>query len=178
MNTAKFFAGAVASILLLAGAFGVADAKRDDCDAVAASVRAEIASACPCDAASGRTGHVRCVTKKLRDLSNCKKDAGGSKACGPVPKPCLGAIRRVASHSTCGVPDLVTCCMPHQQDCRNDPNPGDGKAEGTCGRSKKACDVLSDCVVAKCQPATSAGRCVAVGGTVGKSNDCNTACTP
>jgi hypothetical protein len=176
MNPAKLLAGAAASIVLWAGAFGVATAQREDCDAVAQSVRAQLASACPCDAADAHGGHVRCVTKKLRELSECKKNATGMKDCGPVPRQCLGKIRRVASSSTCGQPQLITCCIPRQEDCRNDPHLGDGKAEGTCGRTKKPCDKLDDCVVPRCQAAASPDRCVAVGGTVGKGGDCNTAC--
>jgi len=176
MTTPKFFATLTAALVLCGGATGVANAGREDCDAVAESIRSQIARACPCDSAADRNAHVRCVTKKLRELSDCKKDATGNRECGPVPRQCLGKIRRVASSSTCGSPELVTCCMPRQHDCRNDPNPGDGNAQGTCGRSKKACDKLEDCVLPKCQRAPSAGHCVASGGTVGKSGDCSTAC--
>ena len=176
MNTSKLLVGIAASIVLWAGAAGVASAQRADCDSVAESVRAQIASACPCDAASARGGHVRCVTKKLHELSECKKGDGATKDCGPVPRQCLGRIRRIASASTCGQPELITCCIPRQENCRNDPHPGDGKAEGTCGSGKKPCDKLEDCVVPRCQRAASPDRCVSVGGTVGKGADCATAC--
>ena len=95
-----------------------------------------------------------------------------------MPRRCLGAIRRVASHSTCGAEELITCCVPHQQDCRRDPHPGDGKAEGTCGRTNKPCDKVEDCMVRRCQPAVSADSCRAKGGTLGNGKDCSTACAP
>ena len=43
------------TLLLGAGSAGVARAAREDCDAVAQSVRSQIASACPCDTASNRS---------------------------------------------------------------------------------------------------------------------------
>ena len=168
-------AGAAVAILLYAYGSDTASA-REDCDAVAQSVRGKIASACPCDTAETRGDYIRCVRRKLDELSKCTKNAEGGKECGPVPRQCVGKIGRTASSSTCGKPDLVTCCLPRHQDCRNDPHPNDGNAEGKCVGTTKACDKIEDCVIPKCQPYPDADRCVQAGGTVGKGGDCATAC--
>jgi hypothetical protein len=151
---------------------------RKQCDDARTAVQAQIDAACPCTKAENRGGYVRCVNDKLRELSACHKGADGSESCGPLPRSCGVEFRRTASRSTCGQPDAVTCCIPRQHDCVKDPTPGDGKKEGTCSRSGRPCDTLSDCRIPSCRQAASAERCTAVGGTVGNGKDCSTACAP
>ncbi len=154
----------------------LAHAGRQDCAAAAEAAKAAIDAACPCDGAA-HPEHVRCVTKKLKELSACKPDANGQRTCGSVPRVCVGKIRKVASRSACGkAAETVTCCVARQRDCVGDANPGDGKQDGTCSGTKRKCDRVTDCMVPKCELAATAERCTAVGGTVGKSRDCATAC--
>jgi hypothetical protein len=148
-----------------------------DCDAVQRAAQAEIEAACPCDGAAAHTDHVRCVTKKLRELSACTPDASGKRSCGSIPRTCVAKIRRLASRSACGKPaETVTCCVARQRDCAGDSNPGDGKKDGTCTGTKRKCDRVTECMVPKCELAGSAERCTALGGTLGKGRNCSTAC--
>lgn len=151
---------------------------RPQCDDAQKSVQPQLDAACPCTSAGSHAEHVRCVNDKLRALSACPKDADGKQKCGPVPRSCVASLRRVAMRSGCGNPDAVTCCVPRQHDCVNDPTPGDEKKEGKCSGGQQPCDTLADCRIPTCRQASSAERCVAVGGTVGKSKDCSTACAP
>lgn len=154
-----------------------ARATATECDAAQQAAKAAIDAACPCDTAADHADHVRCVTKKLRELSACTPDASGKRSCGPIPRGCLGKIRRVASRSACGkAAETVTCCVGKQRDCVGDTNPGDGVKDGTCSGTKRKCDRVTDCVVPRCEVAASADRCKAVGGTVGTGRDCATAC--
>jgi hypothetical protein len=168
----------VAAILI--GSVGTAAqaADRQRCDDVRRTVQPQLDAACPCASAKNRAAYSRCIADKLRELSACHKDSEGTQTCGPVPRICLFSFRRTASRSSCGEPDAVTCCVPRQHDCLNDPTPGDGKQEGTCSRSHKPCDTLRDCRIPTCRLATSADRCKHAGGTVGSGKDCSTACTP
>lgn len=148
-----------------------------DCEAATAAAKAEIDAACPCGEAGNHGEYVRCVTKKLRELTACSPDGSGKRSCGPVPRQCLGKIRRLASRSACGKSaTTVTCCVPKQRDCEGDTNPGDGVQDGTCTGTKRKCDRVTDCVVPKCELAATAERCALVGGTVGRGRDCATAC--
>ena len=88
-----------------------------DCETAAKAVKAEIDAACPCDSAPAHTDHVRCVTKKLRELSSCGPGADAKRSCGSIPRVCVPKIRRVASRSACGQPEgTVTCCVGKQRD--------------------------------------------------------------
>jgi len=175
----KLFAVAVAAALALTLSMprlALARVGGPDCAAAAQAVKAEVDAACPCDGTT-HPQHVRCVTKKLKELSACKPDASGKRVCGSVPHTCVAKIRRVASRSACGkAAETVTCCVARQRDCVGDTTPGDGKQDGTCSGTKRKCDRITDCMVPKCELAATADRCTAVGGTVGKGRDCATAC--
>lgn len=150
-----------------------------DCEAAQAAVKADIDASCPCSRPGNHGEYVRCVTKKLRELSACSADESGKRSCGPVPRQCAGKIRRLASRSACGKSaSTVTCCVPKQRDCEGDANPGDGRQDGTCTGTKRTCDRVTDCMVPKCEMAASAERCGVLGGTVGSGRDCTTACAP
>ncbi|MBI3767069.1 MAG: hypothetical protein HY271_01085 [Deltaproteobacteria bacterium] len=167
----------VAGFLIpLAAAAQAAD--RPHCEEVQRTLQAQIDAACPCATAQTRAAHVHCVADKLRALSGCHKGADGAQVCGSVPRACAANLRREAARSTCGEPNAVACCLPRQHDCLNDPAPGDGKKEGTCSRSQKPCDTLTDCRIPACRKAATADHCTRVGGTVGSGTDCNTACAP
>jgi hypothetical protein len=173
--------GIVAATLVTVGLLGSGEAfaKREqpDCEAAQQAVKAELDAACPCDAADRHGEHVRCVTKKLRELTECPPSAEGKKPCGTVPRACAAKIRRLAARSACGKPaGMVTCCVPKQRDCTGDPMPGDGTKAGTCDGTARACDVVADCLVPKCELASSAERCGLIGGRVGSGRDCATAC--
>jgi hypothetical protein len=173
------FAAFAIALVLVAPSGSFARPAGQDCDAVQSAVQTQIEAACPCDAAAAHADHVRCVTKKLRELSSCAPDANGKRSCGSIPRACVPGIRRIASRSACGKPaENVTCCVPKQRDCAGDEHPGDGQQDGTCTgtRSKKKCDRVTDCLVPKCEVAASAEVCDAIGGTVGTGRDCSTAC--
>jgi len=175
----KPLAVAVAAVSLTLSASLPAQARTagPDCTAVQQTVQAELAAACPCDGAAAHADHVRCVTKKLRELSACPPDASGKRSCGEVPRSCVGRIRKLASRSACGrAAETVTCCVARQKDCVGDPHPGDGVQDGVCAGTKRKCDRVTDCMVPRCQLAPSAERCTALGGTPGKGRDCSTAC--
>ena len=158
-----------------------AQARRDgpDCETARTAVQAEIGAACPCDGSDADANYVRCVTKKLRDLSACAPAADGKRACGPVPRLCAAKIRQTASRSACGKPAaMVTCCVPKQRDCAGDSSPGDGKKDGMCTGTTRKCDRVAECMVPKCEFAATADRCALIGGAVGAGRDCTTACTP
>ncbi len=152
--------------------------ERPNCDAARASVQTQLDAACPCDTAATHAEYVRCVNDKLRKLSACPKDADGKLKCGPVPRACVANLRRTAARSGCGDVAVVSCCIPRQHDCVNDTKPGDGKQEGKCSGTQKPCDTLADCRIPTCRQASSADRCTTIGGTLGKSKDCSTACEP
>lgn len=148
-----------------------------DCDAAQQAAKAEIDAACACDGAGSHADHVRCVTKKLRELSACTAGTDGKRTCGSIPRACVPKIRRLASRSACGKPaEMVTCCIGKQRDCAGDTTPGDGSKDGTCTGTRRKCDRVTDCMVPKCELAASAERCGVLGGTVGNGRDCSTAC--
>lgn len=170
----------VASLALVLVAPTVGQAARPDamdCDASHRTVRAEIDAACPCDAAAGHPEYVRCVTKKLRELSACTQGADGTRSCGPVARLCAAKIRRIASRSACGQPaTTITCCIPKQRDCVGDNTPGDGKLDGTCSGTTRRCDRITDCLVSRCELSPTKERCDLVGGKPGRGRDCANAC--
>ena len=170
---------AMALVFTLTGAVSgsAAPPGRPDCDQVRQNVKGQIDSACSCEGAATHGEYVRCVTKKLRELSDCRPAEDGKLSCGPVPRACVGRIRRAATRSTCGSNE-VTCCIAKQHDCVNDPAPGDGTAAGTCAGTPRPCDKITDCRLPKCSSASSAENCQRAGGTVGTSRDCTTACAP
>lgn len=170
--------GVIAAIGLAALGAAPAGAARPDCDAARQTVQREIEAACPCDTAKNHAEYVRCVTKKLRTLSECTTSADGTRTCGPLPRACFGSIRKLASRSACGDDAGVTCCVPRPRDCVGDAHPGDGKAEGLCSGTTHPCDRIADCSVPKCSVAPNEERCRLRGGTVGRGKDCSTACAP
>jgi len=148
-----------------------------DCTSAVQTVQAELDAACPCASAASHDAHVRCVARKLRDLSACKPGPDGKRNCGPLPRTCVARVRQTAMRSACGKPaDTVACCVPRQRDCVGDQHPGDGTQDGTCAGTTRKCDRVTDCVVPKCQLAPSGDRCTSLGGTVGTGRDCATAC--
>lgn len=148
-----------------------------DCTTAAQGAQAAIDAACPCDTAADHDQHVRCVAKKLRELSSCKPGPDGKRVCGPLPRICAARLRQTAMRSACGKPaETVACCVPRQKDCVGDQHPGDGQQDGTCAGTTRKCDRVTDCVVPKCQLAPNAERCKTFGGTVGTGRDCATAC--
>jgi len=176
MTRFSVLTGAIALTLLLAAQPAHARAERADCEAVHDTIAAQLTSACPCDGFPSHGKYVRCVTRTLRSMADCETGTDGTQTCGPVPRQCVGKIRRVASRSACGRGDAVTCCLPKQHDCRGDAAPGDGDKKGTCTGSKKRCDTLADCLLQKCQLTTSADHCELAGGTLGQGKNCRTAC--
>jgi hypothetical protein len=173
----RVLCGALAlAVTCILSASAPARAERPDCEAVHSAVQAELDATCPCEGAESHGKHVQCVSRKLRALSACETGADGQRSCGPVPRTCVGKIRRVASRSACGRDDAVTCCLPKQHDCTGDSQPGDGKKDGTCSDSKKPCDALSDCLIPKCQLSSSVDHCRLAGGTVGNGKNCRNAC--
>jgi hypothetical protein len=154
-----------------------ASSERVECERVRQNVKAQLDSACSCEGATAHAEYVRCVTKKLRELSACQTGEDGKPICGPVPRTCVGNIRRVATRSTCGSNE-VTCCIAKQHACVSDPSPGDGNAEGVCAGTPHSCDKGTDCQIPKCVSATNAENCRHAGGTLGTGKDCSTACAP
>jgi hypothetical protein len=168
---------AAVSLTLWAPPTAQARAGGPDCVAAQSAVQSALEAACPCDSATTHPEHVRCVTKKLRELSACAPGADGKRSCGSIPRRCVPKIRRIASRSACGKPaDTVTCCVAKQRDCAGDTNPGDGKKDGICTGTKRKCDRVTECMVPRCELAPTAARCIAIGGTVGNGRDCSTAC--
>ena len=171
------FVVALVALCLLAPAGAGAKPPTQDCATAAQAVQADLDAACPCDTAADHEQHVRCVTKKLRELSACAPGTDGKRSCGPLPRVCAARLRQTATRSACGKPaSTVSCCIPRQRDCVGDQSPGDGKQDGTCAGTKRPCDRVTECVVPKCQLAGSAEGCTALGGTVGNGRDCATAC--
>lgn len=170
--------GSLAALTILIATAGAAGAAGPDCSASIESFGAELAVACPCDSAANRAAHVRCVNAKLKEWSACTGTTKSSRSCGPLPRACVGKLRKLAARSTCGTDEAVTCCVPRQHDCVGDPKPGDGKAEGTCSGSTKACDQVPDCKLPRCQLSPTVEHCTRFGGTVGKTKDCTNACAP
>jgi hypothetical protein len=169
--------GAMALVFTLAGAASgiAASPRRAECERVRQTVKAQIDGACSCEGAATHSEYVQCVTRKLREMSACQTGEDGKLLCGPVPRACVGNIRRVATRSTCGSNE-VTCCIAKQHACVNDPSPGDGNAQGFCAGTPHPCDKVTDCQIPKCVSATSAENCQHAGGTLGTSKDCTTAC--
>ena len=164
----------VASVMIATAATA---REKPRCGEVRGQVQPQLDAACPCDTAASHAAHVKCVTDKLRALTACHKGADGKQVCdGVVPRACVGILRRTALRSGCGDPKSVTCCVPKQHDCSNDPTPADGKKEGTCAGDKRPCDTLQDCRIPACRQARDADRCKAIGGTLGTGKDCSTAC--
>lgn len=178
MTMARSVLSGIFSAALLMGGSPTAHAVRADCTAARDAVLSQIEASCPCDATSLHADYVRCVTRKLRELSACTVAEDGTRACGPLPRMCVGTIRKAASRSACGNGEAVTCCLPKQHDCVGDPTPGDGSPQGICSGSDRPCDRVTDCVLSKCHLAPSADRCRVAGGTPGRGKDCSTACTP
>ena len=179
IKTLEIVATTVVALILMAAAAANARTNGPDCETARTVVQAEIDAACPCDGPGVHADHVRCVTKKLRDLSACAPVADGQRSCGPVPRLCAAKIRRTATRSACGKPAaMVTCCVPKQRDCAGDSSPGDGKKDGTCTGTTRKCDRVVECMVPKCELAATPERCTLVGGTLGNGRDCRTACTP
>lgn len=165
------------AVLAPLGASASPKSASQDCATASQAVQADIDAACPCDSAADHEEHVRCVTKKLRELSACVPGQDGKRSCGPLPRVCAARLRQTATRSACGKPAAtVACCMPRQKDCVGDQHPGDGKQDGTCAGTRRKCDRVTECMGAKCQLADSADRCKAVGGSVGSGRDCATAC--
>ena len=175
--TAALAGVAVAFAVAAAALDAPTTAGRFDCDQVRRNVKSQIDAACSCERAATHAEYVRCIANKLRELSACPKGEGGKITCGPVPRACVGRVRRVASRSACGSKE-VTCCLAKQLACVNDPSPGDGEAKGTCAGTTRPCDKVSDCRVPRCVSAPDAERCQVVGGTLGNGKDCTTACAP
>ena len=179
MTGSEALIGALAALALVSSAAGTAGAiERADCAKARSAVRSQIDAACACDSDMPHAGYVRCVTTKLHELSACQRGQDGMETCGPVPRMCVGQIRRLASRSACGKSDVVTCCTPKQYDCTGDPAPGNGNPQGMCSGTTRPCDKITDCLIAKCQLAPNAERCQLAGGTLGKGKDCSTACAP
>ena len=177
--TLQAFAGAIVSIAILGGGTAAAaTARSSECSDVQRAVQGQIDAACPCAGATVHGEYLRCVIAKLRELSACHTGEDGSTVCGPVPRQCLGRIRRDAARSACGMPNAVTCCIPRQHDCVGDPKPGDGDPQGTCTESDRRCDRVADCAIPRCRFAPSAERCRLAGGTPGTGADCSNACAP
>ncbi len=176
-RTLGFITATLFALCLMAPGAALARGEQPDCEAARKAAQAEIDAACPCDSASGHAEHVRCVTKKLRDLTACTPSAEGTKVGGTVPRRGVAKIRRLAARSACGKPaGMVTCCVPKQRDCAGDTTPGDGQKDGTCTGTTRKCDRVADCMVPKCELAATAERCGLVGGSVGRGRDCATAC--
>ena len=169
-----FLAVLLASIFMIARE--VAALEKPRCNEIRGTVQPQIDAACPCATATSPGAYVKCVTDKLRELSACRKGDDGKQVCGAVPRACVGMVRRTALRSGCGNPSSVTCCVPKQRDCSNDPTPGDGKKEGTCSGEKRPCDTPDDCRIPACRQAPNAERCTLIGGTLGTGKDCSTAC--
>jgi hypothetical protein len=171
-------AGIVALLLTMALP-GVSNTTvRHGCGDGQAAVQAQIEAACPCAATASRTAYLHCVNDKLKELSGCRKAADGAPVCRPVSRSCASAARRTASGSVCGETATVACCIPRQHDCVNDKKLADGKKEGTCRGTDRPCDGMADCKIPRCRSASSAERCVQIGGTLGTTKDCSTACAP
>ncbi len=177
MSRMQGIAVAALAVALLAPTPGSARLNADDCEATRQSIQADLDAACPCDGGTLHGEYVRCVTKKLRDLSACEPATDGKRSCGPVSKVCAGKIRRTASRSACGKPaEAVTCCIPKQRDCVGDDAPGDGTKDGTCTGSRRKCDRITDCLVPRCELSPTGDRCRLIGGTPGTGRDCSRAC--
>jgi hypothetical protein len=178
-KTLGIIAAAIVALSLLIPTAGEARPEAADCEVTRKAVRAEIDAACPCDGPNAHTDYLRCVSKKLRDLSACATGADGMPSCGPVSRLCAAKIRRTAARSACRKPaGMVTCCVPTQRECAGDSTPGDRTKDGTCTGTTRKCDSVTECLVPKCELAATAERCGLIGGTVGLGRDCATACAP
>ncbi len=97
------------SLLLVRAPVAFANCATDDPDGsktAAARVSAEqtCASMNPamgCTTAPNHGAYVSCIAHAANDLVTA----------GTLPKTCKGAVKKCASHSTCGKPGAVTCCL-------------------------------------------------------------------
>jgi hypothetical protein len=101
----RFVVSGILGLALLAGSAGVGHAAKcgaapgDEAAVIAA--RTDAASTCNCATATNHGAYVSCV-------------AGVAKARVTallLPKQCAGAVKKCASHSTCGKAGFVTCCL-------------------------------------------------------------------
>jgi hypothetical protein len=178
MPVPRWTVAIAAVVAVLAAASARADAAPPQCEEARRNIQSALESACPCDAADDHAYYVRCVARKLRELSACRTAPDGARVCGPVPRECVAKLRKTASGSACGERGAVTCCLPKQRDCVGDRAPGDGTAAGVCSGTTRACDRVTDCVVSTCRLSNTEERCRIAGGTIGNGKDCATACAP
>src|SRR2546422_5202640 len=61
-----------------------------------ANARAAVAANCDCTGATSHGAYVSCAAQQANVLTN---------------KSCAGAVKKCASHSTCGKAGAVTCCF-------------------------------------------------------------------
>jgi hypothetical protein len=128
------------------------------CDdpAAADAVRASIASACPCTAATNHGQYVSCVNRQIRQAVTS----------GQLPTNCKGAVTRCAARSTCGKKTgFVTCSTCEPGTCAN----------GVCDDGTTACADSSTCppVLTHCSTKASADLC---SGVVGSGSCCDASC--
>ena len=72
---------------------------RAECEAVRCAIVGEIDDACPCEVAVDNRGHVKCVSRVVKELLLSRG----------LPRACRRGIVRCARRSTCGRPDAVAC---------------------------------------------------------------------
>ena len=96
MTRLPLLTSAIAVALLLAAPAAPARAERVDCEPVHSTIDAELTAACPCDGFESHGRYVRCITRKLRAMAACETGADSTRTCGPVPRSCVGKIRRIA----------------------------------------------------------------------------------
>ena len=128
------------------------------CDnpAAAATIRASIASACPCTTATNHGQYVSCVNRQVRQ----------AVASGALPTNCKGAVTRCAARSTCGKKSgFVTCTECQPGTCTN----------GFCDDGTTACTSSTTCpaVVTHCSTKSNAALCT---GVVGSGSCCDATC--
>jgi len=124
-------------------------------------VEAAVATCCPCEDASGRWQHIRCVSNALRALSQA----------GCVDRSARRDTMRCAFRSTCGTDSAVTCCIER---------PGRCSDEGLCVGTELpiACATDAECPDRRHGTLTySAERCLELDGVPGVGSSCDACVT-
>jgi hypothetical protein len=118
---------------------------------------AAVAGCCPCEDASGRWQHIRCVSGALRTLGRA----------GCIDRGAQLDIMRCAFRSTCGTDRAVTCCIERPGHCSDD-----GFCVGT--DLSLACAADAECPDRRRGTLTySAERCLALDGVPGVGSSCD-----
>jgi len=149
----------VSALLLLARAPGAfANCTKDDpTGSKVLAARQQASSTCPCATATNHGAYVKCVAGVANTLSSGTNPS--------LPKSCKGAVKKCASHSTCGKPGAVTCCLTTTKGTtckiKKDATHCTAK-QGTVGTCTSCCDA---CPAPGSGPSCSSVTTTTTGGT-------------